>query len=390
MNNNKVLKSLKAKLDRFLENISNGLCKVDKRFIRDMAIGLLKGKDVLLSEIGRKLNENISIKKTDERLCRQLLKYNQEEKVLRNFRTFVNEEINNKTIFVIDNTDVTKPYGKKFENMCKVMDGSTGEVKNGYEICTISALTPVHKQPLPVYSHLYSYEEQNYESNNIETQKGLDCVRKAFGSVGVKVFDRAYDDKKLFNYLIHHEERFVIRVKENRYVRAKGQVLSINSAADLALQSKATIFKKNGREYKLIFGKIKVLVGDIPLTLVVVNGFNERMLLLSNMDELTPEVEKTIVKLYMVRWKVEELFRFEKQNFKLENFRVRKLKAIRNLNLMVMMVTAFISLLSEKQQTALFKSLYKVSKTIEKQFKNNHVYFYSIARAICTVLCNTS
>ena len=41
-----------------------------------------------------------------------------------------------------------------------------------------------------------------------------------------------------------------------------------------------------------------------------------------------------IVRTYMSRWRIEEYFRFKKQEYGFENMRVRSLKAINNINKM--------------------------------------------------------
>lgn len=54
-----------------------------------------------------------------------------------------------------------------------------------------------------------------------------------------------------------------------------------------------------------------------------------------------------IIRAYMSRWRIEENFRFKKQQYELENIRVRTLKAINTLNMLLMMHIGHIGMLAE-------------------------------------------
>jgi len=73
---------------------------------------------------------------------------------------------------------------------------------------------------------------------------------------------------------------------------------------------------------------------------VVVKGFGqEPMLLLTNVDK----EPKEILEIYLTRWKCEESFRFLKQEYHLEDIRVRRYNALRNTIALVHAVFYFIS-----------------------------------------------
>ena len=50
----------------------------------------------------------------------------------------------------------------------------------------------------------------------------------------------------------------------------------------------------------------------------------------------------------MMRWKIEEYFKAKKQNYGFENFRVRSLRGINNLNLMLSCIMLHIGILADK------------------------------------------
>lgn len=97
-----------------------------------MIYGILAGNKLHLSEIARSLNETILLKKTIERLSKNLFAFNQKETVMENYITEVRKQINEEqAVIVIDNSDITKPCSPKMEAISDVHDGSTGEIRKG-------------------------------------------------------------------------------------------------------------------------------------------------------------------------------------------------------------------------------------------------------------------
>lgn len=90
------------------------------------------------------------------------------------------------------------------------------------------------------------------------------------------------------------------------------------------------------------------------------------------------------VRCYIDRWKIEEYFKFKKQEYHFENFRVRTLKAINNLNRMPTYTIGLIALLSEKVGKKDFVNIIiKESKSLKE---NVYLWFYQIARGIYNIL----
>ncbi len=78
------------------------------------------------------------------------------------------------------------------------------------------------------------------------------------------------------------------------------------------------------------------------------------MLLLANL-KMTEKKKLCIIaaKMYLMIWRIEEYFKFKKQQFELENLRVMSLKSIRNLNLFATLTTGYIGIMSpEKDDTS--------------------------------------
>ena len=72
------------------------------------------------------------------------------------------------------------------------------------------------------------------------------------------------------------------------------------------------------------------------MNLVVCYGFgNVPMMLITNLKSDDKRLSVAVVKVYLMRWKIEEYYRFKKQQFNLEDMRVRSLNSIRNLELLI-------------------------------------------------------
>ena len=63
----KVAKKLRVRIGRFSGELSTGLCLPAQRFVSEMVYGIQAAQSVLLTEIGRALEEPISLHKTSKR-----------------------------------------------------------------------------------------------------------------------------------------------------------------------------------------------------------------------------------------------------------------------------------------------------------------------------------
>jgi IS4 transposase len=80
------------------------------------------------------------------------------------------------------------------------------------------------------------------------------------------------------------------------------------------------------------------------------------MILATNRPILGKDDVVEICRTYLCRWRIEEYFRFKKQSFGFENFRVRSLKAINNLNTLATYAVSFIGRVMGKGPGSKFKA----------------------------------
>lgn len=283
-----------------------------------MLFGALECQKVHLTKIARALKETITLKKTIERLSRNLANMQDSDVIFNNYLKEIKKDINDRSVLVIDGSEVVKPASKAMEKICEVRDGSTGDIKEGYSMLEMMVLSSKHKMPLPVYTKIYSSKEEGYISEDDEVLKGLKYLSENFCKKGIRAMDRGYDANIYYEYFLKNNEKFVIRAKKNRNVEYKGKTQNIMEVAKQHKGKYKMNFKgKNGKkiELKISIVPVKLCIAkNKKINLVVVYGFGEeQMLLMSNLNSGDARLAEVITKVYLMRWRIEEYFKFKKQ-----------------------------------------------------------------------------
>jgi hypothetical protein len=345
--------NLKRGIFNFSEKLGKGFSRPIQKFIAEIIFGLIAAQSCHLTKIARKLKEDIALNKTVERLSRNLMNFDGEKVVIENYMDTVMPHFDEKTVLIVDDSDVSKQYSVKLEGLCRVKDGSTGETTTGYWSAGVSALAAEHRQPIPVYSRIYSTKEDGYLSNNDETLKSLEFLSSNFPKSNIRAFDRGYDGGYVFDYLIPRKESFIVRMVGNRNCIHKGETILLSKLAKKFKGKYVLNFEaKDGKKAQCKISIIPVALPaypETPLNLVVCHGLGkEPLMLLTSLDSNDPRLCVTVTKVYLLRWRIEEYYRFKKQSFGFEKFLVRSLKSIRNLDLFLTVAIGHIGILSEK------------------------------------------
>jgi len=389
MNNYNTLGSnLKRGIFSFCKKLSKGFHKPAQKFVLDMVYGLISAKSCHLTEISRKLEEDIALDKTVERLSRNLMNFDDEEKLHENYFESVKKCFNDSTVFIIDDSDIAKGHSSKLEGLCRVRDGSTGEITDGYCYAGVSALTSEHKQPIPVYSHIYSSKEKGYISNNYETIKSLEFLSSHFPKENIRALDRGYDAGYVFDYFLPKGENFIVRTVGNRNCLYKGNTILISKLAKQFKGEFSLKFKtKDGKDTNCKISIVPVSLPDYPdetLNLVICNGIGkEPLMLLTNLKSDDKRLCVTVTKVYLMRWRIEEYYRFKKQGFGFEKFLVRSLKSIRNLDMLLTAAIGYIGTLSEKIDESI--EVMEIIEASKRLYGISKFTFYAIADGLYAI-----
>ena len=141
---------MKREILTFSKKISKHLSKPDKKFTADMTYGILASQSCLLTDIVDQLHENSKKVNSVERLTRHLNKGIPKD-AQKSYLAFVRTMVSNNPIIHIDDSDVIKPEGRKFEALGFVRDGSKSTntktvYEKGYHVTEACVL------PLPIVS----------------------------------------------------------------------------------------------------------------------------------------------------------------------------------------------------------------------------------------------
>ena len=382
---------IKRDFTNFSLKISKGLKRPQEKFVHQMIYGILAGNKLHLSEIARSLKESITLKKTIDRLSKNLHAFDGKDSVMHNYLGLVRQQVKDDyAVIIIDNSDIVKPASTKLKALSEIRDGSTGEITQGYLTIEAAVLSEKGKMPLPVYEKVFSAAEKGFISETHENLCCLQSLTENFSSRCVRTLDRGFDANEYYRYFLKHGERFVIRAKKNRNVIYGGQTCNI---MDVALRYKGAYrmdFKdKKGRTIRCKMSCIPVRLCEFPsreLVLTVVYGFGEEpMLLLSSLKmQEKKKLCHIITKVYLLRWRIEEYFRFKKQQFELEDLRVMSLQSIRNLNLLAMLAVGYISLATSVHKDSIF--LAEIKECSKRIYGMPQFVYYAIGYALERVL----
>ncbi len=385
---------MKREIYKFSQKITNNLNKSTSKFVLDMQYGLAKGGSCLISEIARALDEEIKIGYTIERLCDNLAKMYQEEKeqIWTNYIEEVKRNIDkDNVIALLDDSDINKEHSKKLEDLDRVIDASSQDKKivNGYHICEAVVLTKNEKQPISVYSKIYSCKSKDFKSKNEYTLESIKAVEEVASDKFTGIFDRGYDDNKIYAYMSKGNRKFVVRLNDNRTLLFKGKKKNVEEVAKRR-KGKITmklLFDENEEtEVMLSYTKATLPYNKKEYTLVIVYGLSEEhpMKLLTNIEINTKEDVIKVARLYLSRWKIEEHFRGKKQEYDFENMRVRTLESMNNLNMMLTIHLGHIAILADKINKKLLtiKIIYASKSLKEKAI----VWLGQIAKGIKKIL----
>lgn len=384
---------LKREIVNFSKKICKNSNKPTSKFVTDMLYGISKSKDILLSSISEALDENISKINTIDRLSNNL-SLDLDESIFLNYCNLAFDALGDEPVFLVDDSDVTKPLGNKFEALGIVRDGSSKDksYEKGYHHTEIVGLTNNFNQPISLFSKIHSSTQKEYISNNNVTYEGLNSVVTLLNErslQGTFVLDRGYDSNDIFNYFFNKNQHFVIRLTEKRKIYYKHRWNKITTLRD-GFKGKLKfniMFQNIEKECLISVIKAQITASKKWINIFFVYGLSDTpMMLASNIPIKSKEDALKVARLYFSRWRIEEYFKFKKQEYNFENFRVRSLKSINNLNLLLTYTIGFIALMCEKLGKNMFaQEIIKESHSLKDKV---YLWFYQMARGIYNILKN--
>lgn len=300
-----------------------------------------------------------------------------------------------------DPSDIRKPSSQDMEYIGKVM-GLKKEVINGYRSVNCVAINPDSQGVNLLFHDLYSQEHPNYISQKeLETPTSLSaakakvladkehingtilCKRQIKGShdllkssheerIITHILDREFDSEDLFSYIHDLGDEFVIRLHLSRVasqgeekLTPKGKVSKVLHYPKLVDKKFAnqssyhiptlTIKNKTYHEVTCVLEWETLILEEksynvVRITLKQGNKplFQHPMLLITNRKIETGEDAKNVYHAYILRFKIEVVFKFLKQNLGWETFQIRDFEAIKNLLALAFFLVGYFKELEEE------------------------------------------
>jgi len=337
---------VQGKLAEFCKKVSRGQTRPVQKFYYDVLMGLCGTGSPSLHNIAKMLMDKVSTKKTSERLYRNMRREGLAEEIDRTLMELIRPQVTKDTLFIVDESDIEKPYAKKMEGCQLVHNGSKGKNTNGYLLLNIMAMLPQEEgyKLLPASSILFSSSMEIDSRKQVLQDKIVD-QEVAFCGKGTYVFDRGYDDRKLIGFLVDNGVSFVIRGMGTRAV--KEGIPEINFKEIVNKMDFRHEFPGNRKleSFKCATRRIGVRTEDhyrkyansVEVSLVVVRRYQngtrkgKDFYLLCDFDDPNMTETEIITKAmdtYRKRWSIEEVHRQMKQSMKWEGMRLASYQGI--------------------------------------------------------------
>ena len=363
------------------------------RFVEQMLYGILVSKDVKLSQIGRALEEPISLKKTEDRLSINLNSDGLADELQDQIACQGSRRVQRDALLILDTSDIRKVYAKKMEYLARVQDGSAKELVDGYWLCNVIACQSGGNDIIPLYQSLYSAAAPEHQSENDELLKSVDTVTKHCGTRGIWVADRGMDRKNVYNPLLDRKMRFIVRLRGDRNLLFRGRYRPVEDIARgcPSCYEEEVVKETAGEEktYRLAYGfrRVRLPGRTEELCLVVVRGFGEApLMLLTNLPlRRNRKVLWSVVEGYLTRWRIEEAIRFIKQSYNLEDIRVLTYRRLCNLTALVLAASYFAAVhLGDRLRLAVLTR--RVLQAARRFYGIASFRYYAIADGISYIL----
>ncbi len=390
-------KKIQSRLSNYILS-TNNLTKPQTRCLKEMIVGILKSKSVLVNQIASSLLESLKLKDVCKRLSAQYLKPHFSDEIIMSHLKTVSCEITEDTFLVANGTDIAKKYSKFMEGLEFVRDGDKSKTALGFNVLNVNAVNS-DKEITPLVSKAYSFEMGAYSCNQ-ELKKIAKVINEQMSNKGCWVFDRGADNGILKDFFIEECEQCIIRLKRNSKVDHKSesiQVKKLLKKIEFSIKQEVIKVNKNRRVPRIyeigalkISRKIKGKTHDLWLV-VSRNTYHGGLcyLLVKSKLKSAIKVAKWAFNGYGLRWSIEEYHRHVKQEYKLEDIQI---KTFNGLQSMLAILTVAMYVIYKKINSLHVKLLLESSLNLLNENKIHELYnfvYYKISKIVAFLLSPT-
>ena len=323
-------------------------------------------------ETQEKPQKRRSIRKgIQERMSRWLSKrdFRAQEYLLSNGTRFVHDDVT----IAFDQSDISKEFGGKgMEGMAKGHDGSRNVTAMGHDVIGASVVPMGRGVAIPLLVKLLKGRTGAPE----QTRSLIDQIFLATGGLGQLALDRGYDSDALLCFLSERNYKAVVRVQHMKR-DVFGDGLEISEAFQKEAGWDAKLVRAKGMQN----ARLKYKLGNFPHedkkskttsyfpVMLVSSFFDGKEIFLyvvrSSFEGLTPEDLKRLAQqaaqAYFDRWGIETFFLRVKQDYHIEDARVRTFRRLANLLSLCVLAYLFTSQYL-RTQTEEYKFVMKAMK----------------------------
>ena len=325
----------------FLSQLTSDLTKPNAKFIRDFLCGVLFSDNLVLTHVAAKVPCASKLTAIAKRFRRQLAnRRSYLEQLWSNYLSLVRRRLDMDSLFIVDLSDLAKPYAKKMENLAWVRDGDKDCLVPGYWCMEVYCLDKKEGIIWPVILWPYSLEADGQLSENAQILHILSQLDEFFGEgFGIYVCDRGFDRLSLIEPFLASKRHFIIRQRGDRMVVLDNGVRIVLS--DLVEH----LFAQSGDW--LVYKKVYLSDNPKPLYVVAYRtaGYNKPVILLTDMVAEDSEMALQIRNRFTHRWGCETSVEFLKSRIGLERFAVRRYKSMQRLIFLAGLAMGFLSYL---------------------------------------------
>lgn len=346
-------KYIQDTINNNLRPIISPLTRPQQKVITEVTRGLFTAQEPILKSLVQ--YEDISIKKQCEKYSYHLGNIDITTAVDQAALRKANTQIQRDTIVSYDLSDIQKEHAKKMEGLHDTWDGSKRKKSRGYMLHGVGMNNVLLK--------LQVHEADTKTLPQVRKEIMEEIIPILDGN-GIWVYDRGNDSKGFFQELLQvHKVRFIARVKSNRHVvnMKTGEYLAVENLPPGVYQ--VMLLNQYNTQVDWKSG---------PLILVINQHLDEKqpIRLLTNLV-YADYGTKHILRMYLDRWGIENMFKRAKERFNLEKVRVLRYQRLVNLIALIqfaMNVSSSLFLAIQKKTTGLIVAVLMLYKQYQKKY----------------------
>jgi len=342
--NDNILSASGRTFNKFIAYLTDQLSKPKTKFISQILCGVLFSENLILTNVASKVPHPSRLTAIAKRFRRHLADDMPFLKPLWfNYLRLVRRRLDIDSLFIVDLSDLAKPYAKKMENLALVRDGDKGCLVTGYWCMEVYCRD---KDGIiwPLILWPYSLEAEGQLSENAQILSILSQLDEYFGECfGIWIFDRGFDRLNLIEPFLASKRHFIIRQRGDRTVVLDngGHIILRDLVEHLFAQSRSW----------LVYKRLYIPHTDKALYVVAYQrqGYEEPIILLTDMVVENRDLALGIRNRYSKRWVgCETSVEFLKSQIGLERFAVRRYRSMQRLIFLASLAMGFLSFLQSR------------------------------------------